>query len=73
MKRILSPSRKGKIKGWTEGNWGEQLEVTATAGEVKAKDYTALVIPGGVMNPDKLRMDKDAVKLVKVLINKICP
>ncbi len=55
----------GKIKGWTEGNWGEQLDVAATAGEVKAKDYAALVIPGGVMNPDKLRMDKDAVKLVK--------
>ncbi len=57
--------KEGKIKGWTEDNWGEQLDVAATAGEVKAKDYAALVIPGGVMNPDKLRMDKDAVKLVK--------
>ena len=57
--------KEGKIKGWTDGKWGKQLSVTATAGDVKAKDYAALVIPGGVMNPDKLRMDKSAVKLVK--------
>lgn len=57
--------KKGKIRGWTDGKWGKQLNVIATAGQVKAKDYAALVIPGGVMNPDKLRMDKNVIKLVK--------
>lgn len=57
--------KEGKIKGWSDGKWGKRLDVTATAGQAKAKDYAALVIPGGVMNPDKLRMDKNVLKLVK--------
>lgn len=65
--------KEGKIKGWTDGKWGKQLNVTALASEVKAADYDALVIPGGVMNPDKLRMDKGVVKLVKDFNKKNLP
>ena len=57
--------KSGKIKGWKDGNWGKDVNVNLIAGEAKAKDFDALVIPGGVINPDKLRMDKGALKLIK--------
>lgn len=60
--------QKGKVKGWSNGNWGAEFEVNKTVQEVSASDYDALVLPGGVMNPDKLRMDKDAVAFVKGFI-----
>ncbi len=55
----------GKIKAWDNGNWGESYYVDKTIKEVSAENYDALVLPGGVMNPDKLRMDKQAVNFVK--------
>jgi protease I len=54
----------GKIKAWNHGNWGKQVHVDQTIDKVTADDYDALVLPGGVMNPDKLRMNKDVVKFV---------
>jgi protease I len=56
--------KSGKIKGWKEKNWGDEFEVDKTVDSVNAIDYDALVLPGGVMNPDKLRMNKDAVSFV---------
>ncbi len=55
----------GKIKGWKDKNWGNEVAVDKTVGEVDAKDYDALLLPGGVMNPDQLRHNKDAVSFVK--------
>ncbi len=57
--------KEGKIKGWKDGKWGKALAVDHLASEVKAKDYDAVVIPGGVMNPDKLRTDKGVIALLK--------
>jgi protease I len=57
--------RKGKVKGWKEGNWGSDIEVNKTIDEVFASDYDALVLPGGVMSPDKLRVNEKAVNFVK--------
>lgn len=56
---------KGKIKSWKDGNWGDEIDVTRTFSEAKAEDYDALVIPGGVINPDLLRRDDKAVRFVK--------
>lgn len=56
---------KGKIKGWEGDNWSGEVEVDYTLKEVSAKDYNALVLPGGVMNPDKLRRNKDALIFVR--------
>lgn len=53
--------KKGKIKGWKENNWGEEIDVDNTLDEVKSDDYDALVLPGGAMNPDTLRANEDAV------------
>lgn len=55
----------GEIKGWDEKNWGDSIAVDLTVKDAKAEDFDALQLPGGVMNPDKLRMDKDAVQFIK--------
>lgn len=56
--------KSGTIKGWKDQNWGDEFNVDKTVDEVDARDYDALVLPGGVMNPDKLRMDDKAVSFV---------
>ncbi len=56
---------KGSIKGWKDGNWGDSERVDHAVADAKADDYHALMIPGGVMNPDKLRMNSDAVGFVR--------
>ena len=57
--------KEGKIKGWDSGQWGEAIAVDKLASEAKEKDYDALIIPGGVMNPDKLRAEKSVQKFIK--------
>lgn len=62
---IVSPE-PGSIRGWSGGNWAEPpLDVDRAVGEAKADDYDALLIPGGVMSPDKLRMREDATRFVR--------
>lgn len=55
----------GKIKAWNRGNWSNEYEVDNTLDKVTAKDYDALVLPGGVINPDKLRRSEAALNFVK--------
>lgn len=55
----------GKIKSWTDGNWGSEFEVDHTLEEVTQNDYNALMLPGGVINPDTLRKNPKAVQFVK--------
>ncbi len=61
---IVSPEG-GTIKAWADGNWGGEYKVDRVLGEVEAADYDALVLPGGVMNPDKLRVNEKAIEFVK--------
>lgn len=56
--------KSGTIKAWNEKNWGKEIEVDKTVDEVGAQEYDALVLPGGVMSPDKLRMNEQAVAFV---------
>ena len=53
--------KSGEVKAWSKKNWGESYPVDKTVDEVDARDYDGLVLPGGVMNPDKLRMNQDAI------------
>ena len=55
----------GEIKGWNEKDWGEKIAVDLTVDEANADDFDALQLPGGVMNPDKLRMNEKAVSFIK--------
>lgn len=59
-----SPQR-GKVKAWDKTDWGIEVKVDKELANVKPSDYDALVLPGGVMNPDKLRQNDDAVNFVK--------
>jgi protease I len=61
---VIAPE-EGTIRGWNKGEWGESVEVNKTIAEAKADDYDALVLPGGVMNPDNLRMRQDATSFVR--------
>ena len=60
---VISP-QSGKIKAWDKTDWGIEVDVDKQLDEVKPDDYDALVLPGGVLNPDKLRQNKDAVAFV---------
>jgi protease I len=55
----------GDIKGWKDGNWSNSYKVNKTLDEVSHKDYNALMIPGGIINPNLLRTNKKAVSFVK--------
>ncbi|MFZ0273792.1 MAG: type 1 glutamine amidotransferase domain-containing protein [Acidobacteriaceae bacterium] len=61
---IVSP-RSGEIKGWKFKDWGDTVKVDKTLDQAKAQDYDALLLPGGVINPDHLRMEPKAVAFVK--------
>ena len=56
---------KDDIKSWKDGNWGTSLKVDKTVDEVSQTDYNALVLPGGVMNPDLLRVNDEAIRFTK--------
>ena len=53
------------IKGWEGSDWGREAEADARISDVSVEDYDALVIPGGQINPDLLRVDQDVLELVK--------
>lgn len=57
--------KSGSIKAWDQGNWSSEYNVDKTLDSVSANDYNALVLPGGVINPDKLRIDKGALTFIK--------
>jgi protease I len=57
--------KSGRIKGWNHTDWGKSVKVDHLVNEVKTADYDALVLPGGQINPDKLRTDKNAVAFIK--------
>jgi protease I len=62
--QLVSPKRV-KIKAWQHDRWGDELKVEVPLDEARAENYDALMLPGGVMNPDHLRMDQKAVQFVK--------
>ncbi|AYL99233.1 type 1 glutamine amidotransferase domain-containing protein [Mucilaginibacter celer] len=57
---IISP-QSGRIKAWDQTDWGIEVEVDRNLKDVSADEYDALVLPGGVLNPDKLRQNAEAV------------
>lgn len=55
----------GEIKGWDKKDWGRPVKVDKTLDEASAADYDAIVLPGGQINPDLLRVEPKALKFVK--------
>lgn len=59
----------GTIRAWDMDDWGDTYDVDRTLDEVDPNDYDALQLPGGQINPDLLRVDKNAVKFVKTFVD----
>jgi protease I len=57
--------KDGDIRGWNHKEWGQKVSVDQEVGDADPSDYDALVLPGGVMNPDSLRMQPKAVTFVR--------
>ncbi|WP_263380876.1 type 1 glutamine amidotransferase domain-containing protein [Granulicella paludicola] len=60
--------KEGEIKGWDKTDWGKSVKVDGLVYDAKTEDFDALVLPGGQINPDKLRVDKQAVAFVKSFV-----
>ena len=61
---IVSP-QKDKVKAWAHDHWSIELPVDVNLNEANVEDYDALMIPGGVMNPDLMRLNEDCVEFAK--------
>jgi protease I len=61
---IVSPE-DGTVRGWDHTDWGEEIPVDRSLSDARAEDYDALLLPGGVMNPDHLRKNEDAVRFTR--------
>jgi protease I len=55
----------GEIKGWDKKDWGRPVKVDKTLDQASPGDYDALVLPGGQINPDLLRVEEKALKFIK--------
>lgn len=62
--QVVSPADE-KVKGWNHKEWGNEVPVDVSLDCAKAEEFDALLLPGGVMNPDQLRMNPKAVEFVK--------
>jgi protease I len=60
--------KSGEIKGWDHTNWGKSVKVDGLVKDAKPDQFDALVLPGGQMNPDVLRMDSAAVTFVRTFV-----
>jgi protease I len=64
---IVSP-KEHEVKGWNRTDWGDTLEVNTNVADVTAGGYDGLLLPGGVISADHLRMDKPAVAFVRTFL-----
>lgn len=55
----------GEIRGWDKKDWGRPVKVDKTLDQASAADYDAVVLPGGQINPDLLRVEPKALKFIK--------
>lgn len=69
---VISP-QQGKVKAWNHTDWGIEVRVDRNLSEVSPDDYDGLVLPGGVINPDKLRLNKDAIAFVSAFLDEAKP
>jgi protease I len=61
---VASPEQ-GQIRGWEKKDWGRLVKVDKALADASADDYDAIVLPGGQMNPDTLRINKAALALIR--------
>jgi len=66
--QVVSP-RPDQIRGWKSTEWGDTIKVDVPLASARAGDFDALLLPGGVMNPDKLRLDDKAIAFIKAFVD----
>src|SRR6476661_1563932 len=69
---VVSPKEE-TVRGWNHKEWGMDVDVDQPLEDADPRDYDALVLPGGVMNPDALRMQPQAVAFVKAFFDAAKP
>jgi protease I len=62
---VVASPKPGVIKGWNHTDWGESVKVDAALDDVAAADFDALMLPGGVINPDRLRQEARVIELIE--------
>lgn len=62
--KVSIVSKEDKVKGWNHTEWGDEFTTDVLLDKAKAGEFDGLLLPGGVMNPDKLRNNKTAVAFV---------
>jgi protease I len=65
---LISPE-SGKVRGWQHTKWGNEFDVDVPLDDARPEDYDALLIPGGVMSPDRLRTNENAVRFVRAFFD----
>lgn len=66
--QIVSP-KNDQVRGWKFTDWGDQFPVDVPLDRCKPQDFDALLLPGGVINPDKLRIEPEAIGFVKAFFD----
>lgn len=64
---IISPEN-GKVKGWKSKNWGDEFIVDEQLSKANPEDFDALLLPGGVTNPDTLRLNDTAIRFIQSFV-----
>lgn len=61
----IASIKEGSIRSWDKKDWGDSVDVDLQAKDVNIEDFDAIVLPGGQINPDKLRINDDAMRVVR--------
>ena len=62
---VIAPDSAKEIRGWKAGDWADSVKVDLSLAKAHAEDFDALVLPGGVINPDKLRLRDEAIAFIR--------
>jgi protease I len=65
---VIAPEA-GDVNGWNHKQWGDQIPVDRTLDQARADEYDALLLPGGVMNPDRLRTNQQAIQFIRKMFD----
>lgn len=69
---VVSPV-EGKVRGWNHTEWGDEVPVDVPLPEADCSDFDALLLPGGVLNPDKLRLNPKAIDFIRAFFDQKKP
>ncbi|BBD79469.1 type 1 glutamine amidotransferase domain-containing protein [Aerosticca soli] len=62
--KVVAPDGSDSIKGWKGGDWADAVKVDLPLSQARVEDFDALVLPGGVLNPDQLRLKPEAIQWI---------